>query len=125
MSLCQAVRAEFLASTREGDPGVEFARFGCFVRNGDYSLKWIAATKYAQWHSFLDPAAFIGANGPATAQAAVFHVLGRSKPFSLLVLRQNQNHECATPWPTFFSCHILRSPFWQRKKISVGLMLRK
>jgi hypothetical protein len=24
---------------------------GRFVRNGDYSLKWIAATKCAQWHS--------------------------------------------------------------------------
>jgi hypothetical protein len=25
--------------------------FGAFVRNGDYSLKWIAASKCAQWHS--------------------------------------------------------------------------
>jgi hypothetical protein len=25
---------------------------GRFVRNGDYSLKWIAATKCAQWHSY-------------------------------------------------------------------------
>src|SRR6202140_3348441 len=33
--------------------------FGAFVRNGDYSLKWIAASKCAPWQ-FLDPGAFTG-----------------------------------------------------------------
>jgi hypothetical protein len=57
------VRSQALANSRLADLGDDVLYHsllgltsgrqvcGRFVRNGDYSLKWIAATKCAQWHS--------------------------------------------------------------------------